>query len=179
MSESVVPGRLNAESHVHHIFSTIFLSLQQLKDVFSQKSPTTSLFYLEMTLMFVDKSFPVSAKISLFQFKGKLKHFPLPKATHSSLDSVSSPVRRLFSRAHKIFKEYFCLCLPHKVTFQTFLSRGSGTNPPGSDRFSCTCTKSLPRAEGQPVLLMCSQGCTRWSAIFSTMSSWNLPWSIE
>lgn len=163
-------GQLNTESHVHHLSPLFFFHCSNWK-MYLVKKPNHLPFYLDITLMFVDKSFPVSAKILLFQFKEKLKHFPLPEATHSSLDSVSSPIRRMFSRAHKFFKGDFCLCLPHRVTFQTFLSRGSGTKWPGSNGFSCTCTKFLPWAEGQPVLLMCSGGCARWSEIFFTMSN--------
>lgn len=94
-----------------------------------------------MTLMFVDKSFPVSVKILLFQFKGKLEHFPPPEATLNSLDSVSSPVRRMLSRAHKFFKGCFTSVCPTRWVSKPFCPEAQVQN--NQDGFSCTCT-NLP-----------------------------------
>lgn len=142
MSETVMPGQRNTESHIH-VFSPLFSFHHSNWKTHLVKKPNHLPLYLEMTNVCGLRS-PVSAKILLFQYKRKLKHFPLLEATHSCLDFFSLPLRRMFSRAHKFFKGYFCLCLPHMVSFQTFLSRSSGTKWPGEHGFSCTCTKSLP-----------------------------------
>lgn len=102
MSESVMPRQLNTESHVYHISPPFLFHCSNWK-MYLFKKPNHLPLYLEIILMFVDESFPVEIKILLFQFKGNLKHLPLPEANLNSLDSVLSPIRKMFSKAHNFF----------------------------------------------------------------------------
>lgn len=129
-----MPGQFNTESHVHHISPLFFFHCSN-SWMYLVKKPNHLPLSLEMTLMFVDKSFPVSAKILLFQFKGNLKHFPLPEATQNSLDSVSSPLRRMFSRAHKFLRDTSASVCPTRWVSKPFCPEAQVQNDQGAMGF--------------------------------------------
>lgn len=122
MSEITVPDQLNSESHVHHI-SLLFFHCSKCKIHIVKKTQTplcrSDCYACGYKLFSVKKSYHFSSR-------GSSNTFPLPEATHSSLDPILSPLKRMFSRTHSFFMSHFYLCLPHKASLQNFLTRGLG-----------------------------------------------------
>jgi len=144
MTEIAVPEQLNSESHVHHpvhiihywCASSTFFFIEATEKNVQSKNPQPLPLYTELTLICLwVEALQCQLKLYHFSSRGSSNTFPVPEATHSSLDPVLSPLRTVFSRAHTFFMGYFFLCLPHEASLQNFVTGGSGAKSPGSYEF--------------------------------------------
>lgn len=104
-------------------FSVIFFFIAAEEKYIESKNPKPLPLYTELVIRLWIQALQCQLKSYHFSSRGSSNTFPLPEATHNSLDPVLSPLRRMFSRAHKFFMGYFFLCLPHRASLQNFLTR--------------------------------------------------------
>ena len=144
MAQIGVPEQLNSESRVRHI-SPLFFSLQQLKKIYSQKTPNPSplLLYTELTVICLWIQ-ALQCQLKSYHFSSRGSSNTFPEATHNSLDPILSPLRRMFSRAHKFFMGTSSFVCPTRQVSKTFCQEAQVQNDQGVMGFPHTHTKSLP-----------------------------------